>query len=642
MREDLDPQLLSTETHLQKYTGQFWEPLVLVFLREGRMQCLADIICFVNEMWLTVPITKKNPRNCNHSDMYEKMGQLRWPKYNKKKKGSGCWQHMLLDAVKSSQEEERISKIKLWVIQMFGCLSKVYLRASNRSTSSETIRLCDFVLHCVFHLIIIYHSNNAASTLKSLVKHLFGLKNDLDFEDSDSDFDYDSIQNDSIFETIIIDFKKIETMTKSSIADFTLMRLLVLTVPFLVECQTSMDVESNISCIWNNQTISDELTNHSDELALRLKKIEPEIDRIYRCKRNKPNGKDYMLSKEEVLAIRILTDEECCSAVKSCHKSGNSCAFRIISSYVMSGLSKLKNFDTGFDIRQHKFLYSGLMNAEFDPNKFETFASRVKNDGCTNDCVKYYKQSEDYCLMYHTFMSTSVDFEVASEFCFPFDKEKSILFEIEASSLCEIIGLVYGDVSWISVFRREHEVLISPAMIDVYINPQKGSKLKVERGVVQRYGAQLKPIYGISNLWKRLRLEKQRLMDSMRTHTIVQERYSSVEEEAVKYAEKLAATIKERNNNKCLYLLQKLSKLPPNDANVHKLNHIFNLWIDDKFRTLLMIAIQSSQGNGTIVKGLLRHKVTYDLHSLHFFFSFFLSSINFNVDNFQSLAHLKV
>ena len=318
-------------------------------------------------------------------------------------------------------------------------------------------------------------------------------------------------------------------MTNDSIQDMTLMRLLVISMNFFVECRASLDSNSNIACIniKYNATLLDELknaqarlfannnnNNNNNTVATLIDAYErnlPYINELFECDRNKPDKEHYMLTKDEILAIRLWTDEPVCSIVKLSHQNGISCQFRILCTLIYSGLQKLKDCDSGFKIEELKlkqeFLYTGIRDVVFDHTRFKTVISKFKQN---ENNIK--QNNDDYCLMYLTFTSATIDLNVAKrgflQSTLENDDAKSILFEIEIGPLDEIVNIVYGDVSWISVNSDEQEVLISPAVMDPYINKQKGATFKLGNTKVSRFGVTLKGINNVSCLWRRVRQSK--------------------------------------------------------------------------------------------------------------------------------------
>ena len=98
----------------------------------------------------------------------------------------------------------------------------------------------------------------------------------------------------------------------SDASDFEAMRLLILTAKFLVECETSFDL--NIKCI-KPYTLKD-IINH--KLFRNIKYIQTlanETQRIYDLQRNYVNKYEKVLTKEMIQAIRLYTIEPVCQHI---------------------------------------------------------------------------------------------------------------------------------------------------------------------------------------------------------------------------------------------------------------------------------------------------------------------------------------
>ena len=77
-----------------------------------------------------------------------------------------------------------------------------------------------------------------------------------------------------------------------------------------------------------------------------------------------------------------------------------------------------------------------------------------------------YIHEEDYCWMYNTFTSTTMDFEVALDFAQ--NEHDGMIFEISHRNLFLQNETPFCDISWISIIPGEKEVLFAPCMLDIY------------------------------------------------------------------------------------------------------------------------------------------------------------------------------
>ena len=157
------------------------------------------------------------------------------------------------------------------------------------------------------------------------------------------------------------------------IRDFTLMRLLILTMNFMVECESTL--KGSIKCINYQPNIQKPKEILLNEMKINgiyqsYLSIQNEVSKYFNSKRNQSMGK-HKLTKYEISCIRLWTQEDVCSKIKSSHRKGNSCQYRYFCQQILFGLKKLKYYDvTGTNkLKAIKYIYSGIANVKIDLSK---------------------------------------------------------------------------------------------------------------------------------------------------------------------------------------------------------------------------------------------------------------------------------
>ena len=103
----------------------------------------------------------------------------------------------------------------------------------------------------------------------------------------------------------------------------------------------------------------------------------------------------------------------------------------------------------------------------------------------------YLSNTEYYCIRYDSITSPSVSLSNMKQFYKPFGNEdQSIVLKIECSSLRENSNLIDGDISWISEYKTEKEIL------KIKINIANKNDLSPKNVTV--YSAALKSLNNIS------------------------------------------------------------------------------------------------------------------------------------------------
>ena len=166
-----------------------------------------------------------------------------------------------------------------------------------------------------------------------------------------------------------VDARLFETMCNNldNIENFKLMRLIIITANFMVECESKFDTNIKCSNYWELKTNEERLFNEMKNNGI-YNIYESKIDIIeerYESDRNKAmenindkNGNEKesksgeiictKLTKEEIGCILLWTMDNICSEIKQYHRKGRTCKYRYFCSFIMSALEKLKYyvFDT--------------------------------------------------------------------------------------------------------------------------------------------------------------------------------------------------------------------------------------------------------------------------------------------------------
>ena len=324
-----------------------------------------------------------------------------------------------------------------------------------------------------------------------------------------------------------LDHKAIVSMCDGidDIKDFTLMRLLILTMKFMVECESSLN--TNIKCV-DYQPIAHNNKNITKQILLNEMKMngiyqkylsmQKNILNVYKSKRNQSMGKKTKLTKYEIACIMLWTCGDICNKIKPSHRKGNSCKYRYFCQQIMFGLKKLKKYDSKFGtiLAPVRFVYSGICNVKIDVNNYRTEMKQFIETHCNSTSKMVTNNKCEYCMVFDTFTSTTTDFKTALAFSvIPNVTNGGIILEIEKTDLIMNDEILCGDISWISQFD-EKEILLSPCMIDIWKLDDKNwcdqYKQYIKRNNYKAgdkaasivLGAQIKSLGNVSLLMKKL------------------------------------------------------------------------------------------------------------------------------------------
>ena len=133
-----------------------------------------------------------------------------------------------------------------------------------------------------------------------------------------------------------------------------------------------------------------------------------------------------------------------------------------------------------------------IRDVYFDPNEYKTKSNMIKLQNGMKQGLDSHGE-DACCLILNKFTSTTTSFNVALKFAKPTSTKDGLVFEISSKHLCKHGELVFCDISWISQFPDECEILIAPCMLNIHpidFPQQKKSNIKIVRADV----AAIKPI----------------------------------------------------------------------------------------------------------------------------------------------------
>ena len=496
-------ELIDERKHLQLCPETFWPHLFKGCFDNNKQDYLADIMCFVEQMWKTVPVLGK----C--LGIEDLISRDRWLD----EKNENNWQEILVSIIDKSKQKQRIRKIHHWVNIMF---SDIFSKLMPEQCQHNGNQAYYFLNRC-FRAIIIHNYRNGCDMSNDLSKRKMplvirtSLKMMLNANNSNNK--PNNISDESSLSDILhseawnkFDKQAIEEMSGHKIRDFTAMRLIILTMNFFNECHCTFDF--NLKCIdikkienkanrgafpMDGFDFVYEMIKHG--FLNKVTQTQQPVDQLYESERNKSMICGNQLTKSQLTAIRLWTNKKINETVKKYHFDGNSCEFRELCFELKRGIKKLKYYDSQFDISKYKkhcfdnnrpcVLYTPIRNVFLNPQQEDTkmkILSQKQAEKSIDGSV------EEYCCMYDTFTSTSTNFKIAFGAFEPMpnwsknDDNKSnsnlnnnsngsgrgMILQIYNENLFKETQLLFGDISWISEFPGENEILFAPCMLDIY------------------------------------------------------------------------------------------------------------------------------------------------------------------------------
>ena len=201
----------------------------------------------------------------------------------------------------------------------------------------------------------------------------------------------------------------------------TLMRLLILTMKFLVECHVTFGI--NLSCVNGDKNAYKkahpsqypyhyEVKQHGFEQT--MMEMQPTVFKLFTSQRNLQMRDGNMLTMSELTVIRLYTNESFNQMLNKYYFQGNSCQFRDTSVELLRAARKLMKNDTIFDILKYRqycqlmnqpcALFHGLRDIYFDPNQYKSKLNMIKLQNVIKKELNLHDDHEDCCcLMFNKF-----------------------------------------------------------------------------------------------------------------------------------------------------------------------------------------------------------------------------------------------
>ena len=388
-----------------------------------------------------------------------------------------------MSILEQSKEKERVVTIRSRALEMFGPL---YAPGPSELGDTKSMDMTDLMLNKCLRAIIVHNYRNkinmdniASRDIKVAISAV--IQDILPSNATSQKKAYSQSEIVKIFNSTLI-----EHFTGCSIGKFTLMKLLMLLLNFFIECEGTM--EYHLKCTKNiksDNKIGDKLKLNSkrdkekfsysfyDELKKHgleeeISKMVEKVNKIFESKENGTAN----LTKSEITAIRLFTVEKVNQVVKKCYFAGNSCEFRNFSLELRRGLTKVKRYDetqyiNSLGFENDTYVYCGLRNIHFNPEEDKSTMKKLMES--SND-----SNNENHIngFMFHSYTSTSTDPVTSfTTFCQQYPDDLiggGVMIEIPYKELHRDPRTLFGDISWISEYEAEKEVLIGPCILNFH------------------------------------------------------------------------------------------------------------------------------------------------------------------------------
>ena len=480
----------------------------------NKVDWFKDFVCLISEMFNTLD---------NHP-LFDLINDKMWQTKEN-------WQDIICNMVSdATSDNARKNKIYNLISIMFDGWKSLYQKycVANKAVINETFE--KFIVNRLLRAVMLhnYYHNSVSNDSKQNKKQLvftMKLANEFDSDDIDAtDSKCQEIADNSLRQQFLNEmWKKVDRKAmclmcneNDDIENFKLMRLLVVTCNFMVECQGTL--QTDIKCVNYDHQQSDEKRlicelkqNMLDE---NYDQIQPVVDLLYSRARNN-NGK--LLNRLEISCIRMLSSTQVNDRIKPCHRRGETCKWRYFSSHVISGLRKLKNLDKIGEnkLKQVRSVYTGISNVSFNVSERKSSIKQFLNQFCSgglsqknnSDKTRFSTNKIDYCLSWDTFTSVSDNAQVALSFGKSlFNQREGIVFDIDVPLMYQNENIIYGDISWISEYPNEREILVAPCMIYIFkMRKDKWPKCCQKENKIEVFGAELRQLGNVSMLIKQVK-----------------------------------------------------------------------------------------------------------------------------------------
>ena len=245
-----------------------------------------------------------------------------------------------------SNDASRINKISnKWIPIMFESFENIYLEIKDADVISTNERFNEFLLNRIFRGIIIHsYRRQYGNDINSLTKvscASVALEAKMSENRIDNRKILDSVLTNGLWNRI--DLKMMQHMCGSDLNNISLMKLLILTFKFLVECETSLnDVIKCINCL---EYSKNERNDRTFLLNSELNKCGSDFrdatnDILANNRRLSMDGTDDLIATEKI-SVLLHGNSNINARIKLAHKNGISCTHRHLCRELASGLAKL-------------------------------------------------------------------------------------------------------------------------------------------------------------------------------------------------------------------------------------------------------------------------------------------------------------
>ena len=434
------------------------------------------------------------------------------------------WQFNLKQIIDDviKDKDDRKARVLNLVQIMFSSFETLYLECKhNNQIKNETLTY--FILNRLMKAIMIhnyYDPNDAKQIVIATELCLYEKKSNQNDQQLLSDEKTSEIVENGLKEQFKNQiWRKIDRKLLSVICDnlddlenLTLMRLLIITINFIVESEATL--KTNIQCMhYNNRAKEEEqLINEMkiNKMYDEYKKFQQsgKYDTLYDKNRNQAMAEN-MLTKMEIACIFLLTRTPISNQVKSAHRRGETCLYRCFSQQVINALTKLKYFDKQLqsNFNQLEYIYSGISLVTFDVSQQnETTIQKFIQNYCQKKNEIISTNKINYCLVFDTLTSTSEDAGIAKQFSEMSLGSDGVVLKIDFPKIWDNEDILCGDIEWISNYPHEHEILVAPCMIWIYeMDKDKYPEIKNARKNTKVFGAELRRMGNVSLLIKQLK-----------------------------------------------------------------------------------------------------------------------------------------
>ena len=479
----------------------------------NKSEWFKDLVCLIYQMIDTLNLHSK--RKLIDDD--------KWSINDNKNNWQNNIIRMINDVItdKDGRKRRVLSVVKI----MFSSLENLYTQCKNNNEiKNESI--IEFILNRLMKAIMIHNYYDPNDTKQIVVSAQLYAREKRNDDNKENDKLLSDEKTSEILENTLkeqfknqiwrkIDRKLMSIMCGYSddLENLTLMRMLIITVNFMVESEATL--KTNVKCIHYNHhaTQQEQLINEMkiNGIYNEYKKFEQsgKYDTLYNKNRNQAMAEN-KLSKTEIACVFLFTRTSISNQVKSAHRRGETCLYRCFSQQVVNSLKKLKYFDKQSNFKQLAYIYSGISSVTFDVSQQnETTIQKFIQNYCDRNLASQNQlvstNKMDYCLVFDTLTSTSQNGNVAKQFS-EMSLGGGVVLKINFPKIWDNEEILCGDIQWLSHYPVEHEILVAPCMIWIYkIDKEKYGEIKNIRKDTKVFGAELRRMGNVSLLLKQLK-----------------------------------------------------------------------------------------------------------------------------------------